>query len=96
MQKENENLQFFQGLNFNNLDSIKTNVTKYWLFYDDWYEERCNSKAFIDIATGGRHRGLSNFYIKHNMFDQSKLGRDVELQNMHIVFYQVFPWCDAS
>ena len=33
----------------------------------------------------GRHRGLSTFYIKHNLFHQSKPGRDVELQNTHIV-----------
>ena len=45
----------------------------------------CNSKAFVDIATAGRHRGLSTIYIKHNLFHQSKLGRDVELQNTHIV-----------
>ena len=39
----------------------------------------------MDIATTGRHRGLSTIYIKHNFFHQSKQGRDVELQNTHIV-----------
>ena len=51
-------------------------------------EEICNSKAFVDIATAGRHRGLSTIYIKHNFFHQSKLGRDVELQNTHIVLFK--------
>ena len=37
------------------------------------------------MATAGRHRGFSTIYIKHNLFHQSKLGRDVELQNTHIV-----------
>ena len=46
------------------------------------------SKAFVDIATAGRHRGLSTIYIKHNLFHQSKLGRDVELQNTHIVLFK--------
>ena len=32
-----------------------------------------------------RHRGLRTIYFKHNLFHQSKLGRDVELQNTHIV-----------
>ena len=45
----------------------------------------CNSKKFFDFATAGRHPGLSNIYVKHNLFHQSKLGRDVELQNSHIV-----------
>ena len=37
------------------------------------------------MASAGRHRGLSTIYIKHNLFHQCKLGRDVELQNTHIV-----------
>ena len=45
-------------------------------------------KPFVDIATAGRHRGLSTIYIKHKLFHQSKLGRDVELQNTHIVLFK--------
>ena len=58
------------------------------LTFDDSCEEICNSKAFVDIATAGRHRGLSTIYIKHNLFHQSKIGRDVELQNTHIVLFK--------
>ena len=47
-----------------------------------------NSKPFVDIATIGRHRGLSTIYIKHKLFHQSKVGRDVELQNTHIVLFK--------
>ena len=65
------------------MDSLKNNGTKYLLFFDDSCEEICNSKAFVDIATAGRHRGLSTIFITHNLFQQSKLGRDVELQNTH-------------
>ena len=58
------------------------------LIIDDSCEEICNSKAFVDIATAGRHRGLSTIYIIHNPFHQSKLGRDFELQNTHIVLFK--------
>ena len=88
MQKELENLEFVQGVNFEYIDSLKNNGTKYLLIFDDSCEEVCNSKAFVDIATAGRHRGLSTIYIKHNLFHQSKLGRDVELQNTHIVLFK--------
>ena len=47
-----------------------------------------NSKTVVDIATAGRHRGLNAIYIKHNLFHQSKLGRDAELQNTHIVLFK--------
>ena len=58
------------------------------LFFDDSCEEICNSKAFVDLATFGRQRGLSTIYIKHNFFHQSKRERDVELQNNHTVLFK--------
>ena len=88
MQKEIKNLEFVQGVNFEFIDSLKSNCTKYLLVFDDSCEEICNSKALVDIATAGRHRGLSTIYIKHNLFHQSKLGRDVELQNTNIVLFK--------
>ena len=88
MQKEIENLEFVPGVNFEFFDSLKSNGTKYLLIFDDSCEENCNSKAFVDLATAGRYRGLSTIYIKHNLFQQSKLGRNVELQNTHIVLFK--------
>ena len=88
MQKEIHNLEFVQGVNFEFIDSLKSNGTKYLLIFDDSSDELWNSKVFVDIATAGRHRGLSTIYIKHNLFHQSKLGRDVELLNPHIVLFK--------
>ena len=88
MQKQFENLEFVQGVNFDFIDSSKNNGTKDLLISDDSCEEICNSEAFVDIATAGRHRGLSTIYIKHNLFHQSKLGADVEHQNTHIVLFK--------
>ena len=83
-----ENLEFVRGVNFELIDSLKNNGTKYLLNFHDSCEEFCNSKAFVDIASAGRHRGLSTIYIKHYFFHQSKLGRDVELKNTHIVLFK--------
>ena len=88
MQKEIENLEFVQGVSFEFIDSLKNKGRKYLLIFDDSCEEVCNSKVFVDIASAGRHRGLTTTYIKHNLFHQSKLGRDVELQNTHIVLFK--------
>ena len=88
MQKEIENLEFVQDVNIEIIDSLKNNSTMYLLVFDDSCEGICNSKAFVDIATAGRHRGLNTIYIKHNLFHQRKLGRDVELQNTHIVHFK--------
>ena len=88
MLTEIKNLEFVRGVNFEIIDSLKNNGSKYLLMFDDPCEEICNSKAFGDHATAGRHRGLSTIYIKHNFFHQSKLERDVELQNTHIVLFK--------
>ena len=88
MQKEIENFEFVEGVNFEFIDLLKNNGTKYLLIFDNFREEIRNSKAFVDIATAWRHRVLSTIYIKHNLFHQSKLGRDVELQNTHIVLFK--------
>ena len=85
MQKAMENLEFKQGVNFEFIDSLKNIGTKYLLIFDDSCKDTCNSKAF---ATAGRHQGLSTIYIKHNLFHQSKLGRDVDLQNTYIVLFK--------
>ena len=88
MQIEIENLEFVQGKNFEFIDSLKNNSTKYLLIFDDSCEGICNSKTFVDIATSGRHRGYNTIYIKLNLFHQSKLGRDFELQNTYIVLFR--------
>ena len=88
MQKEIKNLEFVQRVNFEFIDSLKNNGTKYLLNFDDSCEEICISKTLIDIATAGRHRGLRTIYIKQNIFHQIILGRDVELQNAHIVLFK--------
>ena len=90
IQKEIKNLEFVQGVNFEFIDSLKNNGTNYLLIFEDSCEEICNSNARVDIATSARHRGLSTIYIKHNIFHQSNLGRDVEVQNFHIVLFK-FP-----
>ena len=89
--KKIDNLEFVQGVHFEFINSLKINGTKYMLIFDDCCAEFCNSKEFVDIATAGRHRGFSTINIKHNLFDQSKLGTDVELQNTHIVRFKSPP-----
>ena len=88
MQKEVENLEFVRGVNFEFIHSLKNNGTKYLSVFDVSCEEICISKAFVDIAFAGRHWSVSSIYIKHNLFHQSKLGIDVELQNTHIVLFK--------
>ena len=62
--------------------------SKYLLIFDDSCKPICKSIAFVDNATASRHRGSSTIFIKHSLFQQSKFGRYVELQNSHIVLFR--------
>ena len=88
MRREIESLDFFHVGKFEFTDSLIINGTKYLKVFDDSCEEICNSNVIVDIATIGRHLGLSNSYIKHNLLLQSKLGRYVELQNTQNVHFK--------
>ena len=80
MSKDVKNIEFNQNL--------PNNGTKYLLILDYSCEEISTSKDFVKIATTGRHKGLSTLYIKHNLFHQSRLARDIELQNSHIFLFK--------
>ena len=88
MQKDIDNLEFVQGVHFEFINSLKNNGTKYLLIFDDSCAEICNSEEIVDIVTAGRHRRFRSIYIKHNLFHQSRLWRDVELQSTHIVLFK--------
>ena len=85
MSKNIKNIEFVQGVDFELIQNLPNNGTKYLVIFDGSCEEISSSKEFVKIATAGRHKGLSTVYIKHNLFHQSRLGRDIELQNTHIV-----------
>ena len=86
--KRKKILEFVQGANIEFYDSLKTTVQSTCQYLTVLVNRFAIPKAFVDIATDRRHRGLSTIYIKHNLFHQSKLGRDVELPNTHIVLFK--------
>ena len=88
MSKNIKNIEFVQGVDFELIQNLPNNRTKYLLFFDDSCEEISSFKEFVKRATAGRHKGLSTVYIKHNLFHQSRLGRDIELQNTPIVLFK--------
>ena len=69
---QRKNLNFFLGVNFDLIENLPNNWTKYLLIFDDSCEEISNSKQFVIIATAGRHRGLNSIYIYQTQFISSK------------------------
>ena len=64
---------------------IEENGTIYVLIFGNSFEQVCISKRSIDFARAERHRVLTAVYTKHKLYQQVKLGGDVELQDRHIL-----------
>ena len=90
MSKDVKNFDLKEGVDFEFIQNLPNNGTKYLLIFDDSCEEISSSKGFVKIGAG-RHKGLSTIYINfirvYHIY-QSRLGGDIELQNTHIVLFQ--------
>ena len=58
------------------------------LVFDDSSEEILNDKEFSKLATAGRHKKISVIYVKHNLFQQSKWSRTIDLNTTHIILFK--------
>ena len=90
MSKNIKNIEFVQGVDFELIQNLPNNGTKYLLIFDDSCKEIYSSKEFVKIANAGRHKGLSTVYIKHNLFHQSRLGRILSYRTP-ISFHSIHP-----
>lgn len=86
--EKNTSVVFKMGVDFEFIEELPLDGSKYLLIFDDSCEEICRSKQFERLATAGRHRNFNVIYIKHNLFHKSPLGRDIELQNTHIILFK--------
>ena len=74
--KKYANLEFLNGLA--NCLPIK----------DESCEENYNDKEFVKLATAGRHKNINIIYIKHNLYQQSKWFRTIDLNTTHIILFK--------
>ena len=74
-------------IKFSGLDITKK-LSNCLLVYDDSCDEIFNDKEFVKIATSGRHRKLHVIYVKHNLFQQSKWSRTIDLNTTHIILFK--------
>ena len=71
---------------FDGFDRLR-NIENILLVFDDSCEEIYNDKEFVKLATAGRHRGLDVIYVKHNLFQQSRWSRTIDLNTSHIILF---------
>ena len=74
---------------FTNLEFLQ-NTENCLLIFDDSCEEIFNDKEFVKLATAGRHKNINVIYVKHNLYQQSKWSRTIDLNTFcskhHVTF----------
>ena len=58
------------------------------IVFDDTCEEIFNEKDFVKLATAGRHKNVHVIYVKHNLFQQSKQSRTIDLNTTHLILFK--------
>ena len=56
--------------------------------FDDSCEKIYNDKDFVKLATAGAHKGLDVIYVKHNLFQQRRWSRTIDLNSSHIILFK--------
>ena len=67
-------------IKLNGFDNLR-NLENILLVFDDSCEEIYNDKA-------GRHRGLDVIYVTHNLLQQSRWSRTIDLNTSHIILFK--------
>ena len=78
------NIQFTKFSSFDLISELENCL----LVFDDSCEEVFNDKEFSKLATAGRHKNISVIYVKHNLFQQSKWSRTIDLNTTHIILFK--------
>ena len=82
--ERNLNIFFTKFSGFNFISQLETVC----LFFDNSCEYIFNDKEFLKLANAGRHRNISVIYVKHNLFQQSKWSRTIDLNTTHIILFK--------
>ena len=78
------NIQFTKFSSFDLISELENCL----LVFDDSCKEIFNDKEFSKLATAGRHKNISVIYVKHNLFQQSKWSRTIDLNTTHIILFK--------
>ena len=72
---------------FQNFDFL-VDLEDFLLIFDDSCEEIYSKKTFVKLATAGRHKIINTIYVKHNLFQQSRWPRTIDLNTTHIILFK--------
>ena len=76
-----------QFLRFQNFDFLM-NLEDCLLIFDDSCEEFYSNKTFVKLATAGRDKNIATINVKHNIFQQNRWSRTIDLNTTLIILFK--------
>ena len=67
---------------------IVNNLRDCMIVFDDTCGETSNEKDFVILATAGRHKNVHVIYVEHNLFQQTKQSRTIDLNTTHLILFK--------
>ena len=68
-----------QGVDRSFLDKVTASNKPTLLIFADVYQNVSDTKKFLDLAISGRHQNLHLLLLKHNLYQQSKHSKTIDL-----------------
>ena len=83
-------VEFVQGLDWNALERAEALKKRIILVLDDLFDEAASSKEFLAIVIAviaGRHRNVHLMVLRHNLYQQSKNSKTIDLNVTQIILF---------
>ena len=74
-------------MKFDGFESVRQ-LENVLLVFDDACDDIYDDKEFVRLSTAGRHRGIYVIYVKHNLFQQSRWSRTIDLNTSHFILFK--------
>ena len=89
MESERKGLdvEFVQGLDWSALERAEALKKRILLVIDDLFDEAASSKEFLATVIAGRHRNVHLMVLRHNLYQQSKNSKTIDLNVTQIVLF---------
>ena len=55
---------------------------------DDLYQQACEDEYSLNLVIAGRHRNIHLIALKHNLFQQSKHSKTIELNVTQMILFK--------
>ena len=79
--------EFIHGLEWNFLEKAEAQKERLLLVLDDLFDEPAQSKEFLTLVVAGRHLNVHVMVFRHNLFQQTKNSKTIDLNVTQIIFF---------